>query len=161
MYMKIFNSDIKILGDDEGFIVLKCPYCESEFKVSAKDLQDKGTEDIKQRRRPVTAQQRRIKGRQAVIGQIILNHTEMTFVGDIIDNSLPFSEIMGGDSVAGVHIVYDFQENADQDHKAYPELIRKTEDPPAPGISHRHSLPALTSDRHGRRYPEVPLTQRP
>lgn len=40
--MKIFNSDIKILGDDEGFIVLKCPYCESEFKVSAKDLQDKG-----------------------------------------------------------------------------------------------------------------------
>ncbi|MGN1032616.1 MAG: hypothetical protein ACI4PU_04080 [Intestinibacter sp.] len=40
--MKIFNSDIKIIGDDEGFIILECPYCESEFKVSAKDLQDMG-----------------------------------------------------------------------------------------------------------------------
>ena len=40
--MKIFNSDIKILGDDEGFIILECPYCKSEFKLSSKDLQDRG-----------------------------------------------------------------------------------------------------------------------
>ena len=40
--MKIFNSDIKILGDDEGFIILECPYCKSEFKLSSKDLQDNG-----------------------------------------------------------------------------------------------------------------------
>ncbi|MGM9535405.1 MAG: hypothetical protein ACI3VR_09135 [Intestinibacter sp.] len=40
--MKIFNSDIKIIGDDEGFIRLECPYCESEFKVSADDLQANG-----------------------------------------------------------------------------------------------------------------------
>ena len=33
--MKIFNSDIKIIGDDEGFIILECPYCKSEFKLSA------------------------------------------------------------------------------------------------------------------------------
>ena len=40
--MKIFNSDIKILGDDEGFIRFECPYCKSEFKISEKDLQDMG-----------------------------------------------------------------------------------------------------------------------
>lgn len=40
--MKIFNSNIKILGDDEGFIILECPYCKSEFKLSSKDLQDRG-----------------------------------------------------------------------------------------------------------------------
>ena len=40
--MKIFNKDIEILGDDEGFIILICPYCKSEFKVSANDLQDNG-----------------------------------------------------------------------------------------------------------------------
>ena len=40
--MKIFNSDIKILGDDEGFIIFKCPYCKSEFKLSSRDLQDRG-----------------------------------------------------------------------------------------------------------------------
>ena len=37
--MKIFNKDIEILGDDEGYIILVCPYCKSEFKVSAYDLQ--------------------------------------------------------------------------------------------------------------------------
>lgn len=42
MYMKIFNSDIKIIGDDEGFIILECPYCKSEFKLSADDLQANG-----------------------------------------------------------------------------------------------------------------------
>ena len=40
--MKIFNSDIKIIGDDEGFIILECPYCKSEFKLSADDLQANG-----------------------------------------------------------------------------------------------------------------------
>lgn len=39
--MKIFNKDIEILGDDEGFIIFECPYCKSEFKVSAYDLQNK------------------------------------------------------------------------------------------------------------------------
>lgn len=39
--MKIFNKDIEILGDDEGFVIFECPYCKSEFKVSAHDLQDK------------------------------------------------------------------------------------------------------------------------
>lgn len=39
--MKIFNKDIEILGDDEGFIIFECPYCKSEFKVSAQNLQDK------------------------------------------------------------------------------------------------------------------------
>lgn len=39
--MKIFNKEIEILGDDEGFIILECPYCKSEFKVSAYDLQNK------------------------------------------------------------------------------------------------------------------------
>ena len=36
--MRIFNKDIEILGDDEGYIILTCPYCKSEFKVSAYDL---------------------------------------------------------------------------------------------------------------------------
>ena len=40
--MKIFNKDIEILGDDEGYIILVCPYCKSEFKVSAYDLQERG-----------------------------------------------------------------------------------------------------------------------
>ena len=40
--MKIFNKDIKILGDDEGYIILVCPYCKSEFKVSSYDLQERG-----------------------------------------------------------------------------------------------------------------------
>ncbi len=40
--MKIFNKNIKILGDDEGDIILICPYCKSEFKVSAYDLQERG-----------------------------------------------------------------------------------------------------------------------
>ena len=40
--MKVFNRDIKILGDDEGFIIFKCPYCKSEFKLSSRDLQDRG-----------------------------------------------------------------------------------------------------------------------
>lgn len=40
--MKIFNKDIKILGDDEGYIILICPYCKSEFKVSSYDLQERG-----------------------------------------------------------------------------------------------------------------------
>ena len=40
--MKIFNKDIEILGDDEGDIILVCPYCKSEFKVSAYDLQERG-----------------------------------------------------------------------------------------------------------------------
>ena len=40
--MKIFNKDIEILGDDEGYIILVCPYCKSEFKVSAYDLQKRG-----------------------------------------------------------------------------------------------------------------------
>ena len=40
--MKIFNKDIEILGDDEGYIILVCPYCKSEFKVSAYDFQEKG-----------------------------------------------------------------------------------------------------------------------
>ena len=40
--MKIFNKDIEILGDDEGDIILVCPYCKSEFKVSAYDLQKRG-----------------------------------------------------------------------------------------------------------------------
>ena len=40
--MKIFNNDIEILGDDEGYIILVCPYCKSEFKVSAYDLQKRG-----------------------------------------------------------------------------------------------------------------------
>ncbi|MBU5335730.1 hypothetical protein [Intestinibacter bartlettii] len=40
--MKIFNKDIEILGDDEGYITLVCPYCKSEFKVSAYDLQERG-----------------------------------------------------------------------------------------------------------------------
>ncbi|MGM9530627.1 hypothetical protein [Intestinibacter sp.] len=40
--MKIFNSDIKIIGDDEGFIILECPYCKSEFKLSADDIQSNG-----------------------------------------------------------------------------------------------------------------------
>ena len=40
--MKIFNKDIKILGDDKGYIILVCPYCKSEFKVSAYDLQERG-----------------------------------------------------------------------------------------------------------------------
>ena len=38
--MKIFNKDIEILGDDEGYIILVCPYCKSEFKVSAKENYD-------------------------------------------------------------------------------------------------------------------------
>ena len=40
--MKIFNKDIEILGDDEGYIILVCPYCKSEFKVSSYDLQERG-----------------------------------------------------------------------------------------------------------------------
>ena len=40
--MRIFNKDIEILGDDEGYIILTCPYCKSEFKVSAYDLQERG-----------------------------------------------------------------------------------------------------------------------
>ena len=40
--MKIFNKDIEILGDDEGYIIFVCPYCKSEFKVSAYDLQERG-----------------------------------------------------------------------------------------------------------------------
>ena len=40
--MKIFNKDIEILGDDEGYIILICPYCKSEFKVSSYDLQERG-----------------------------------------------------------------------------------------------------------------------
>lgn len=40
--MRIFNKDIEILGDDEGYIILVCPYCKSEFKVSAYDLQERG-----------------------------------------------------------------------------------------------------------------------
>ena len=40
--MKIFNKNIKILGDDEGYIILICPYCKSEFKVSSYDLQERG-----------------------------------------------------------------------------------------------------------------------
>ena len=40
--MKIFNKDIEISGDDEGYIILVCPYCKSEFKVSAYDLQERG-----------------------------------------------------------------------------------------------------------------------
>lgn len=40
--MRIFNKDIEILGDDEGYIILICPYCKSEFKVSAYDLQERG-----------------------------------------------------------------------------------------------------------------------
>ena len=28
--MEIFNKDIEILGDDEGYIILICPYCKSE-----------------------------------------------------------------------------------------------------------------------------------
>lgn len=41
--MKIFNKDIEILGDYEGYIILLCPYCKSEFKVSDFDLQKKST----------------------------------------------------------------------------------------------------------------------
>lgn len=40
--MEIFNKDIEILGDDEGYIILICPYCKSEFKVSSYDLQERG-----------------------------------------------------------------------------------------------------------------------
>ena len=40
--MKIFNKDVEILGDDEGYIILICPYCKSEFKVSSYDLQERG-----------------------------------------------------------------------------------------------------------------------
>ncbi len=40
--MRIFNKDIEILGDDEGYIILTCPYCKSEFKVLAYDLQERG-----------------------------------------------------------------------------------------------------------------------
>lgn len=40
--MKIFNKDIEILGDDEGYIILVCPYCKNEFKVSSYDLQERG-----------------------------------------------------------------------------------------------------------------------
>ena len=40
--MKIFNKDIEILGDDEGYIILVCPYCKSEFKVSSYNLQERG-----------------------------------------------------------------------------------------------------------------------
>ncbi len=40
--MKVFNKNIEILGDSEGFIILECPYCKSEFKVSADDLQSRG-----------------------------------------------------------------------------------------------------------------------
>lgn len=40
--MKIFNKDIELLGDDEGYIILICPYCKSEFKLSSYDLQERG-----------------------------------------------------------------------------------------------------------------------
>lgn len=36
--MKIFNKTIHIAGDKEGFIILECPYCGSEFKLSSEDL---------------------------------------------------------------------------------------------------------------------------
>lgn len=34
------NLEIKIEGDSEGYVTLECPYCESEFKLNAGELQD-------------------------------------------------------------------------------------------------------------------------
>lgn len=38
--MSTIKFEIKIEGDSEGYVTLECPYCESEFKLNAGELQD-------------------------------------------------------------------------------------------------------------------------
>lgn len=38
--MNDINFEIKIEGDSEGYITFECPFCESEFKLQAGEIQD-------------------------------------------------------------------------------------------------------------------------
>ena len=92
---------------------------------------------MKERGRFKSAHRSRIKIREPVILEQILNHSEGPLMRLPGFQIRPHAKIPGLKGIAGADVKYNFQKKADHDHECDPELIRETKDPLCRIIIHK------------------------